>query len=226
MVAVIIAGLPAGFAPSKAGAAATTPSAKERKAITKAALKDCRKHDIPQFCRADRFQTAISGRNPRFAYGGVSGDHYSGPFLRRAKGSKVWKPIFRIGGGIPGCADVNAAMPNAVVEDFRIRGLMPGTGSEAPCWTDACPTGTYIDGGLSGATVALTATGIGCDEALDLVLAFADTVPANAAFTNRATFSLGNFTCTASSRLVDIAVNDTSADCRDAQRRFVIGYGT
>ena len=102
--------------------AARKPTKREAKAMKRVAMKHCRRHDIPRYCKATE-AARVSTANPRYGYADVVGNHSSRRYLKRnTPRSTRWRVVTFVGGGIPACEEMRDAMPRNVLRDLRVTG--------------------------------------------------------------------------------------------------------
>lgn len=106
---------------------------KERKAIRKAAMRDCQRTQktIGDHGCVWRGRVRVSTVDPRYAWANVSGPSYdhSGILRRRNSRSRRWRVIHVVGGGIQPCSSWYRKAPRRVVRDLRVRGFDEASGN-------------------------------------------------------------------------------------------------
>ena len=109
-------------------AADRRPSKAERRAIERVALEKCGSTDC-EFRRA-----RVSTRNPRFAWGNVFAEGFSGVLVKRPTSrSRRFRVVGWQGGGIGSCDYWRGRAPAAVLRDLRIAGVVDDTGTTRNC---------------------------------------------------------------------------------------------
>jgi hypothetical protein len=112
--------------------ASRAPEQVELKAIRRAAMIDCNRHqNVPGYDCRWRGDVKISTIDPRYAWAEVMGPAYdhSGILRRRSKHAQRWRVVRVVGGGIQPCSYWYAKAPRAVVREFGLRGYRENSGS-------------------------------------------------------------------------------------------------
>ena len=111
--------------------ASRAPTARERAAIKRVAMKAC-DGAAPDPCRFHRAR--VSTKNARYAWADVTTEGFSAVLLRRASTrTRRFKVIGTQGGGIGDCAEWRKLAPRAVLKDLRIYGLTDSSGATSIC---------------------------------------------------------------------------------------------
>lgn len=101
--------------------ASRAPTAKEKAAIKRVALKRCNA-SAPAPCRFHKAR--VSTKNARYAWADVTGEGFSAVLLKRANTrTRSFKVIAWQGGGVEECSRWLAKAPRAVLRDLHVVGL-------------------------------------------------------------------------------------------------------
>jgi hypothetical protein len=125
-------GIPRDACSSVAIVAARPPTARERRTIKVAAMRDCRRKQGDIYPCKWRGGVTVSTTNRRYAWANVSGPSYnhSGILKRRTPRGNRWRVLRVVGGGIQPCSYWYEVAPPAVVSDLKVRGFTEGEGFE------------------------------------------------------------------------------------------------
>lgn len=128
MVILVVALVPLSTLSVVVADASRAPTREERKAIKRAAMRNCAPQEATGYQCIWRGHVRVSTRDPRYAYARVSGPAYdsSGILRRRHRNSSNWRMVHVVGGGIQSCEQWYRNAPRRVVREFKIRGFTEG----------------------------------------------------------------------------------------------------
>jgi hypothetical protein len=112
--------------------ASRAPSAREKAAIKRVALKKCNRN-APEPCRFHRAR--VSTVNARYAWADVTTEGFSAVLLKRPGAhSRRFRVVAVQGGGVETCRHWRAHAPRAVLRDLHVKGLTnEDTGAFGSC---------------------------------------------------------------------------------------------